>query len=264
LPDYKTCLNQRINYIILIFAVCFFSSARLYAQYKIKGTVYDSSRLYGMPYVTVQSTGGKIALSNQDGDYEINVGENDSIWFSYLNKPTVKYPVLSIKTPLQFDISLRVPVDVLKEVKVRSRNYKQDSIQNRIDYAKAFNWEKPKIRAALGSGPGAAVGFDLDEIIRLFQFRKNKSWATFQKRLEEEEREKFVDYRFNKGLVLRLTGLNGTARDSFMIRCRPSFQYCMMTNDYEFQLFIKNCYEEYKLEKLSGDLKPEERKTFLP
>jgi len=154
-------LNRRIYYIILILAVCFFSSAHLRAQYKIKGTVYDSSRLYGMPYVTVQSTGGKIAVSNPEGDYEINVGENDSIWFSYLNKPTVKYPVLSIKTPLQFDISLRVPVDVLKEVKVRSRNYKQDFIQNRIDNAKTYKCENPKKRIVSCSGPVSPMVFTL-------------------------------------------------------------------------------------------------------
>jgi hypothetical protein len=234
------------------------------AQYKIKGTVYDSSRNFFLSYVTVQSTNGKIAVSDQQGNYEISVGENDSIWFSYLNKPTTKYPVLSIKTPLQFDISLRVPADVLKEVKVKTRNYKQDSVQNRIDYAKAFEWHKPKIRAVTPSGPGATAGFDLDELIRLFQFRKNRSWASFQKRLEEQEREKFVDYRFNKGLVLRLTGLNGTARDSFMIRCRPTYEYCLMTSDYEFQLFIKQCFEEYKLEKMSGELKLEEKKSFHP
>jgi len=257
-------LNRPIYHIILIFLFGIFSSATLHAQYKIKGTVYDSSRNYGMPYVTIQTTAGKIAVSDGDGKYEINVAEKDSIWFSYLNKPTIKYPVATIKTPLQFDIALHVPTDMLKEVKVKSRNYKQDSIQNRIDYAKAFDWGKPKIKAVTPTGPGAAVGFDLDEIIRMFQFRKNKSWASFQKRLEAEEKEKFIDYRFSKGLVLRLTGLNGTARDSFMIRCRPTYQYCLMTNDYEFQLFIKNCYEEYKLEKLSGDLKLEDRKSFIP
>ena len=133
-------MNRRIYHITLILLLGIFSSTALHAQYKIKGTVYDSSRNYGMPYVTVQSTGGKIAVSDGDGKYEINVGEKDSIWFSYLNKPTVKYSVLTIKTPLQFDIALHVPTDVLKEVKVRSRNYKQDSIQNRIDYAKAFDW----------------------------------------------------------------------------------------------------------------------------
>lgn len=226
--------------------------------------MYDSSRNFFLSYVTVQSTNGKIAISDQQGNYEIAVGENDSIWFSYLNKPTMKYPVLTIKTPLQFDISLRVPVDQLKEVKVKTRNYKQDSIQNRIDYAKAFDWHKPKIRAVTPAGPGATAGFDLNEIIRLFQFRKNKSWASFQKRLEEQEREKFVDYRFNKGLVLRLTGLNGTARDSFMIRCRPTYEFCLITGDYDFQLFIKQCYEEYKLEIMSGELKLEEKKSFHP
>jgi hypothetical protein len=254
---------RTVFHIVILFT-CFLFAQQLQAQYKIKGTVYDSSRNYYLSYVTVQSTGGKIAVSDQQGNYEISVGENDSIWFSYLNKPTVKYPVLTIKTPLQFDISLRVPVDVLKEVKVRSRNYKQDSIQNRLDYAKAFEWHKPKIRAVTPSGPGAAAGFDLNEIIRLFQFRKNRSWASFQKRLEEEEREKYVDYKFNKGLVLRITGLNGTARDSFMLRCRPTYEYCVMTSDYEFQLFIKQCYEEYKLYKMSGDLKPEEKKSFQP
>lgn len=221
--------------------------------------MYDSSRNYVMPLVTVQSTGGKIAVSDAKGNYEINVSDKDSIWFSYLNKPTMKYAVATIKTPLQFDIALHVPTDVMKEVKVKTRNYRQDSIQNRIDYAKAFEWEKPKIKATLGSGPGASVGFDLDEIIRMFQFRKNRNWASFQKRLEEEEKEKFVDYRFNKALVLRLTGLNGGTRDSFMLRCRPTYEFCLTTGDYQFQLYIKNCYEAYKLEKATGELRLENK-----
>jgi len=251
---------------ITVFLLLFFfiRTTPVFGQYKIRGTVYDSTRTFPVELVSVLTTSGRGTVTNANGEYEIEVAEKDSIWFSYLNKPTIKFPVLKIVTPLRFDISLQINVPILKEVKIRPRNYKQDSIQNRIDYAKAFDWGKPKVRAVTPTGPGAAVGFDLDEIIRMFQFRKNKSWASFQKRLEAEEKEKFIDYRFSKGLVLRLTGLNGTARDSFMIRCRPTYQYCLMTNDYEFQLFIKNCYEEYKLEKLSGDLKLEDRKSFMP
>jgi hypothetical protein len=230
-------------------------SCSLHAQYKIKGTVYDSTRSFPMKYVSVQSTAGKLAVSDENGNYEIAVSEKDSIWFSYLGKPTVKYPVLSIVTPLQFDIALHVVTDVLKEVKVRTRNYKQDSIQNRIDYAKAFNWEKAKIKAVSPSGLGATVGFDLQEIIRMFQFRKNRNMASFQRRLLDQEREKFIDNRFNKGLVLRLTGLNGGARDSFMLRCRPAYEFCLIASDYEFQSFIKNCFEDYKLEQVPGDMK---------
>ena len=139
--------------------------------------------------------------------------------------------------------------------KIRTRDYKQDSIQNRLDYAKAFDWHKPKLGAVSPSGIGAAAGFDLQEIIRMFQFRKNKSAASFQRRLFEQEREKFVDYRFNKSLVLRLTGLLGTARDSFMLRCRPIYEFCLMANDYDFQLYIKDCFEDYKNQKAAGKLK---------
>jgi hypothetical protein len=226
----------------------------LHAQYKVKGKVYDSTRSYPMQYVTVHSTSGKLSISDGKGNYEISVGEKDSIWFSYLGKPTPKYPVLTMITPLQFDIALNLGSNVLKEVIVKTRDYRQDSIQNRLDYAKAFEWAKPKIRPG-SSEFGTAAGFDLEQLIRMFQFRKNKQAAAFQNRLLEQEREKFVDHRYSKALVLRLTGLSGAARDSFMMRCRPIYEFCIMATDYEFQSYIKDCYQDYKNQKAAGKLK---------
>ena len=104
--------------------------------YKIKGVVYDSSRNYPMELVSVLSTSGTGTVTNADGYYEIEVTEKDSIWFSYLNKPTVKFPVMRIGNPMQFDISLQVNVPVMKEVKILPRNYRLDSLRNRQDYAK--------------------------------------------------------------------------------------------------------------------------------
>lgn len=228
------------------------------AQYfKLKGTVYDSTRTYPVIAVSVLSTSGKGAVTDAYGRYEIDVKETDSIWFSYLNKPTIKYAVGKIFDASRFDIALHVNIPTLKEVIVKPRNYKMDSIQNRIDYAKAFDWQKPKLKPNMSGGTGVAVGFDLDEIIRMFQFRKNKSSAAFRDRLLEEEREKFIDHRFSKALVLRLTGLIGEARDSFMLRCRPTYEFCLYTSDYDFQYFIKQCYEAYKLEKSDGWLRKE-------
>ena len=91
---------------------------------------------------------------------------------------------------------------------VKPRNYKMDSIQNRIDYAKAFDWQKPKLKANVSGDMGAAVGFDIDEIIHMFQFRKNKSNEAFRERLLAEEREKFIDHRFNKALVLAINRID--------------------------------------------------------
>jgi hypothetical protein len=213
------------------------------AQFKVKGAVYDSSRIYPLPAVTVLSTSGKGTATDMYGHYEIDVSEKDSIWFSYLNKPTIKFPVLKMTDPLHFDISIQINIPVLKEVKIFPRNYRQDSIQNRIDYAKIFNYEKPKIKPSIGS---TGVGFDLDEMIRMFQFRKNRNMLKFQQRLLEQERDKFIDNRFNKGLVLRLTGLNGAERDTFMVLYRPTFIFAQQASDYEFRLYIKKNFEKYR------------------
>jgi hypothetical protein len=244
---------QIFTFIVLIF-LCGAAKAQ---SYKIKGTVYDSSRNYPLELVSVLSTGGGGTATNTDGHYEIEVTERDSIWFSYLNKPTMKFPVIKINNPFAFDISLKVNVTVLKEVRVRPKNYRQDSIQNREDYAKVFNFQKPRLAPSV---TGMGVGFDLDEIINMFRFKRNRSMLAFQKRLVSQEQEKFVDHRFNKALVRRLTLLTGNELDSFMRIYRPSFEFTELTSDYDFQEFIKESFKRFRqgLPPFSF-LKPEEQ-----
>jgi len=205
--------------------------------------VYDSSRNYPLEAVSVLTTSGRGTITNADGFYEIEVTESDSVWFSYLNKPTKKFPVLQIATPLSFDISIQVSVPTLKEVRVRPRYYRQDSIQNRLDYAKIFNYEKPKLRPSVTT---SGVGFDLEEIINMFRVRRNRSMATFQQRLLIDEQDRFVDHRFNKALVRRLTLLDGAELDSFMRYYRPSYTFTKMAGDYEFQYYIKTAFFRFR------------------
>ncbi len=207
--------------------------------------VYDSTRNYPVELVTVLTTSGKGTVTNANGEYEIEVSEKDSIWFSYLNKPTIKFPVLKIANPLKFDISLQVNVPVLKEVKIRQRNYKQDSIQNREDYAKIFNYQKPGLKTVTPQY-GAGAGFDLNEIINAFRFKRNKSLLSFQRRLLQQEQDKYIDHRFNKTLVRRLTSFSDTALDSFMLMYRPTYEFTLLAGEYDFQKWIKDAAERFK------------------
>jgi plasmid maintenance system killer protein len=207
--------------------------------------VYDSSRSYPLEAVSVLSTSGKGTITNNEGFYEIEVAEQDSIWFSYLNKPTMKFPVLKIVNTMGFDISLQVSVPILREVKIKLKNYRQDSLQNRIDYAKVFNYQKPGLRTVTPQ-LGVAAGFDLDEIINMFRFKRNRSIASFQKRLYQQEQDKFIDYRFSKALVRRLTQLDGNTLDSFMRVFRPSFMFTKLAGDYDFQQYIKDAYLRFQ------------------
>ena len=211
------------------------------AQYKIQGTVYDSSRLYPLEAVSVLSTNGNGTLTNAEGHYSIEVGEKDSIWFSYLGKPTVKFPVLKITDVQHFEIALQINVPVLKEVTVRNRNYKEDSAQNRKDYAKVFDFRRPNLGTMTSIGPSGA-GIDINELIRTFQFRKNRSMVRFQERLLQQEKDKFIDHRFNKALVRRLTNLPEDELNRFMVIYRPDYEFTLYSSDYDFQSYIKEAF----------------------
>jgi hypothetical protein len=216
------------------------------AQVRITGRVYDISKYRPLEAVSVMSTSGYGTVSDSLGRYSIIARENDSIWFSYLNKPTPKYPVKSIANPQNFEISLHVYATELKEVKIMPRNYRLDSIQNRLDYAKAFDFRKPGIGSSLNTGPSGGVGLDLDELIQMFQFRKNRRMLAFQNRLLQEEEDRFIDHRFNRALIIKLTQLRGESLNNFMKIYRPPIDFVESSTDYEFQDYIKKCFSHYQ------------------
>ena len=233
-------------YIIVGMLLCLSAPEQAAAQsFKVKGFVYDSTRKYPLESVSVQSTSGKGTITNADGYYEIEVTEIDSIYFSYLNKPTMKFPVMKIINPSAFEISLQINVPILREVKIRQRIYKQDSIQNRLDYAKVFNYQKPGLSTST-SNFGAGVGFDLDELINVFRFRRNRSLASFQKRLLQDEQEKFIDHRFSKPLVRKMTHLDGNELDSFMRVFRPPYAFTLVAPEYDFLEYIKIAHDRFE------------------
>ncbi|HZF65195.1 MAG TPA: carboxypeptidase-like regulatory domain-containing protein [Chitinophagaceae bacterium] len=218
------------------------------AQYKVQGTVFDSSHVYPLEAVTVMATNGNGTITNANGHYSIEVGERDSIWFSYLGKPTMKFAVIKMSDVMQFNIALQVNIPVLREVTIRQRNFKEDSAQNRRDYQKVFDFQKPNLGTMTSIGPGGA-GVDINELIRTFQFRKNRNMQRFQDRLVQQEKEKYVDHRFNKGLVRRLTNLTGEELDKFMNAYRPTYEFTLYSSDYDFQAFIKESFKIYANQK---------------
>jgi len=240
-----------------IFCILFFLflTNTVAGQVRISGTVYDLSKKIGLEAVSVLSTTGTGTVTDKSGHFSIMANENDSIWFSYLNKPTPKYPVLSIQNLNNFEISLHVAIVTLPEVRIMPRSYRRDSVQNRLDYAKAFDFQKPGVGSVLSVGPGGGAGLDINEFINMFKFRRNRRMLAFQDRLLREEEERFIDHRFSRTLIIKLTQLRGGALDTFIARYRPTVEFTQYSTDYEFQSYIKNCFLHFqRLEKMEGDL----------
>ncbi len=240
-----------ITFLSLFFIL---SANTLCAQVTVTGTVFDSAKRNYVENVRVLSSSGAFVITDSMGNYKIPVSLKDSLSFIYNNKPTQKFAVQQIANLNQFDIMLHMPVKsgikTLEEVVVFSKTHQQIAAENRDLYEGYFNFKKPTIKTSVG--PGGAVGADLTEIINMFRFRRNKQLAAFRDRLEQQEEDGYVNYRFNKNFVGRITQLKGAELDSFMVRYIPSYEFASMADEVTFNKYILNSSYAFKIELLNS------------
>ncbi len=175
-----------------------------FGQVEVKGTVYDQSQLFALPGVSVLGTSGRGTMTDSAGHYTIVLTPGDSIYFSYLGRRTAKFPVKRIAGGYPMDMSLAVRVDSLPLVVVRPKPYRYDSAENRDEYRNVFDYQPTDV---------------------IFNGRKNRQMLSLQRRLLEEEQDKYVNYRFNKNLVKRITGLRGNALDALYASISPDLLF---------------------------------------
>ena len=233
----------------MLFAAILCAAASLSrAQIQVSGTVYDSSRLYVVPGVDVFSTSGQSTTTDSLGAYHIRVNPGDSLRFFYDGKSTLEFPVRDIDDYNQFDLSLRVRVrqryKLLKGVTVFSDNYQRDSLENRIEYQKYFDYDKPGIHSTYQ--PGGPAGLDIDAMVEMFNFRKKREEMAFRKRLVDEEHDNYVNYRFNARLLHRITGLSGDTLERYRKLYTPSYYFVAGSSLAEFYQYILSTSYAFK------------------
>ena len=206
-------------------------------QKEVRGTVYEHTQIIPLAGVSVIATSGIGTVTDSLGRYQIRLRPGDSIYFSYLGKPTEKFPASQIPSDWPFDMSLEVHIQSLPSVLVWPHVYRQDSLENRIEYQKIFDYGATYVNGMkMSKNGGMGVGVDFD---MLFDGAKSRRIVAFQQRLLKEEQDKYIDHRFTKILVKRLTGLQSPALDSFMVIYRPDYDLLQsFENDYAFYKYI--------------------------
>jgi len=214
----------------------------------VKGTVFDISKINYIEKVKVISSNGRFCYTDSLGRYSLFLNEKDSVCFFYNNKYSQQFSLQQINNPDNFDISLHIKVDgkynTLKEVTVISKTFEEERQENHQLNAAFFNYKKPGLNASIS--PSGAVGFDLDEIVNIFRFKRNERLLSFQKRLQVEEEEKYINYRFSKNFIKRITGLSGAQLDSFFVWYRPSYSFIMKTDELSFNHYVLSAYRHFK------------------
>lgn len=204
-------------------------------QVRVSGTIYDRSARFGMAGVSVMGTSGAGAVTDSAGHYSIRLPFTDSISFSYQGKATMKFPVKEIRFDRPFDMSLHVDIHDLPTVEVSTKrhDYRFDSLENRNEYRKVFDYSPEYLTSGNG---GAGINLDL-----LFSMKKMKRMQAFRRFLEQDERDKYVEHRFNKVLVRKITGLQEPALDTFMVQYKPTYGMIQsFRNEYDYYKYIQD------------------------
>ncbi len=238
--------KQWLKYLLGLFvSICVAGNAGAQV-FPLSGSVYDSSRIYVVPGVQVICTCGTMDFTDSTGRYTVFVSDADSVFFFFRDRPTQKFAVKNAKDFNNFDIALNIVLPgryrQLPEVIVYGNRYKQDSIENRLNYDKIFQFQKPGISIAPVNNamPGAAVGVDLENLINMFRFRRNRSMLRFQQRLIREEQDRYIDYRFNKKIVKQLTGIDSDiVLDQYLKEYRPEYELLTQVIDIELYQYIQ-------------------------
>ena len=237
------------NIVVLFWIFC--GLTKLNAQTTtISGVVYDITGNRPIESVLVLSKHSQTQTDSL-GRYLITIDSKDSLWFSLLGKQTPKYSIDTITDPQHFNIMIHVMDYDLPEVRVRNTYFRYDSLQNRMTYAKYFNYKPPRVKFTFPNnyynpGGGMTVGLDLDELLNMFRVHRNKNLALLEQRLVAQERERYISYRFTKKFVQKITHLEGEALQRFMEYCRPSYETLGLLNDLELGQYIQKKYTHYK------------------
>ena len=228
----------------------------------VHGTVFNMYKTRPLEAVSVLAHSGRGTTTDANGNYYLRVSIDDSISFSYLGKATQMFPVRDMNQTTGFDIALHVNATELAEVRVAPKNYHMDSLQNRKDYEKIFNYKKPGFELT-EPGQGTGVGVDLDALINMFRYKQKRRTLAFQERLIEDEQDAFVAHRFSRYIVKQITKLDGDDLDSFMVAYKPSYNFAKTASDYDFFDYIKLAYGEYQVHPHGvPDHRTEERVPF--
>jgi hypothetical protein len=192
------------------------------AQQLLKGKIYDKQSDSLLVSISLYNATKRVyALSSRDGDYSIQANEGDKIVFTssgYL-PDTVK--VLNYMIDAGYDVTMSLKYSLLKNVTVKSANYRQDSLNQREDYSAFYN--QPKKDFVSKSGPQNGVGVAISPIGFLHNRSADKK---MKKNLEYQDEQNFVDYSFSRRYVEKLTSLHGDSLQTFMLRYRPTYQFC--------------------------------------
>jgi hypothetical protein len=226
------------------FLLLFFSYEG-FSQQSFLGKVHKKGGPELLMSVSIQNhTRKKFNISDMGGNFKIGAEQGDTVLFTSAGyKPdTVIVSAYMLAEP--FDIYMEPHVMYLAPVQVGAlSNYQMDSLERWKDY----DWLAPKAKIKKidrqRQGDGVGISFSPQ-----FKTDEDKQKERLKKRLDQEEQEFYIDFRFSKEYVTRLTHFKGDSLQQYMKTYRPTYSFCRDASSMDMLLYVNDTMKKYKKE----------------
>lgn len=221
---------------IPFFLLVLLMSTNLFGQI-IHGEALDMDSKKPIEGVVIENTYNNVTITTvADGSFVIAAAAGELLVFK---KPGFKVTRVRIPhgfMPEYFRIILERGITPPSDIYAANNNRydnKRDSIrfreyfQHQLDFPRMSAMEKIK-------SPFSALS------------KKNRMIWKFQEDYSNYEKEKYVDFTFNKDLITRISGLSGDSLTNYIRRFRPSYDQLRSMNDYTFYNYIKTSVTRFR------------------
>src|SRR6201991_5224996 len=194
------------------------------AQQFLTGKIYKKNSAEPLISVSIHNISAqRYDLSEENGSYRIQVVPGDHVSFSSVGYIADTVTVTAAMLTADYPVYLDVRAQTLKAVRVGEfSNYQLDSMDRRKEYSWVYDHgNTPRVEH---ERKGDGVGVTLN-IFRNAS-AKEKQREKLEKRLGKEEEEFYIDSRYNKDFVTKITHQRGDSLQQFMQKYRPSYDYC--------------------------------------
>lgn len=192
----------------------------------------------------INHTQKKTNISDMGGNFRIPAREGDTITFSsagYLPDTTIVAGWM-FKEDNGYQVYLAPHVVALPTVRVGDQsNYQLDSAKRKEDYAWLDQVHREKLAGGKTFSDGVGISFS-----PLSYFNKKEvQRRRLRRRLQQEEKDYYIDSRFPRPYVARVTGLQGDSLQTFMVRYRPSYDFCRRSSGEDILFYINEKLKLY-------------------
>lgn len=227
----------------LFFLFLFLFSIKVFAQEtSVAGIVFDADSKDRIARVNVfNASTGLSVYDNLNGVFTIDARPGDKLIFSQTEHFSDTVTVFNY-TPLA--VYLKRMAIQLNEVTIVDSmlNPEKRLAANKRDFSKIYGSLANKDFLTVSPGSGAGLG--IDAIWNAFS-RSGRNAAHLRATIESDYKQDIIDFRFNRTLVNRVTGLTGRQLTDFMQKYRPGYYFVAYASEYEFITTIKTNYKRY-------------------